>query len=161
MAEIKTNGKSSPHVDMTPMVDLGFLLITFFMLATSFKSTKIIKMISPAEEPNLIDVPALKCSKSLTLILNESGKVKYYTCPESSEPDSVDFSNDGLRRLILRRQMEVEKQWGDKDALIILLKATPKAKYKYLVDAVDEMSLTKSNFILAKLEKQDSVVLKL
>ena len=160
MAEFQTNAKS-PHVDMTPMVDLGFLLITFFMLATSFKSTKIIKMISPADEPNSIDVPALKCSKSLTLLLSESRKVKYYTCPESSEPDSVDFSNDGLRRLILRRQSEVEKQWGDKEALIILLKATPHAKYKYLVDAIDEMSLTKSNFIMAKLEKQDSVVLKL
>ena len=161
MAEIKTKGKNGPHVDMTPMVDLGFLLITFFMLASSFKSTKIIKMVSPADEPNPIDVPALKCSKSLTLLLNESGKVKYYTCPESSEPDSVDFSNDGLRRLILRRQSEVEKQWGDKEALIILLKATPNAKYKYLVDAIDEMSLTKSNFIMAKLEKQDSIVLKL
>ena len=161
MAEIKTKGKNAPHVDMTPMVDLGFLLITFFMLATSFKSTKIIKMISPAEEPEPINVPALKCSKSLTLLLSESGKVKYYTCPESSEPDSVDFSNDGLRQLILRRQSEVEKQWGDKEALIILLKATPTAKYKYLVDAIDEMSLTKSNFIMAKLEKQDSVVLKL
>ena len=118
-------------------------------------------MISPADEPNPINAPALKCSKSLTLLLSESGKVKYYTCPESSEPDSVDFSNDGLRALILRRQMEVEKQWGDKEALIVLLKATPNAKYKSLIDAIDEMSLTKSNFIMAKLEKQDSVVLKL
>ncbi len=161
MAEIKTNGKSAPSVDMTPMVDLGFLLITFFMLASSFLSPKVIKMLSPADESDPSKLPSLKCSKSLTLILDETNMAKYYVCPESSQADSVDFSSTGLRKLILQRQNEVKTQFGDKNDLLILVKSTPQSKYKQLVDAIDEMHITASNFMIAKIDQQDSVVFKL
>lgn len=160
MADFTPKGKNAPTVDMTPMVDLGFLLITFFMLASSFMSPKIIKMLSPADTDDPITAPPLKCSKSLTLIVDASNKVKYYTCPESSQPDSIDFSAKGLRTLILNKQQEVATQWGDKKELIVLLKLTPDAQYKRLVDAIDEMNLTQSTFIMAHLDKQDSTVMK-
>ncbi len=159
MADFTPKGKNAPTVDMTPMVDLGFLLITFFMLASSFMSPKIIKMLSPADG-DTTTAPPLKCSKSLTLIVHASNKVKYYTCPESSQPDSIDFSAKGLRKLVLDRQQEVQAQWGDKKELIVLLKLTPDAQYKRLVDAIDEMNLTQSTFIMAHLDKQDSTVMK-
>jgi biopolymer transport protein ExbD len=160
MADFTPKGKNAPTVDMTPMVDLGFLLITFFMLASSFMSPKIIKMLSPADTDDFTTAPPLKCSKSLTLIVDASNKVKYYTCPESSQPDSIDFSAKGLRKLVLDRQQEVQAQWGDKKELIVLLKLTPNAPYKQLVDAIDEMNLTQSTFIMAHLDKQDSTVMK-
>ena len=160
MAEFKTKGKSAPSVDMTPMVDLGFLLITFFMLASSFMSPKIIKMLSPADESDPSKLPSLKCSKSLTLILDETNMAKYYVCPESGTADSVDFSANGLRKLILQRQNDVKTQYGDKNDLLILVKSTPRSKYKQLVDVIDEMHITQSNFMMAKLDKQDSTILK-
>ena len=112
MAEFNTNAKS-PHIDMTPMVDLGFLLITFFMLATSFSKGKIIKMVSPAEEGIETVRPEINCNRALTLLLDETDYVKYYTCPSSDKgvkADSVDYSNSGLRALILKRQ-EVAKAY--------------------------------------------------
>lgn len=160
MAEITTKGKRIPTVDMTPMVDLGFLLITFFMLASSFMTPKVIKLMSPADDPTGNVTPPLKCTKSLTLIVDASDKIKYYTCPESSEADSVDFSTQGLRSLVLKRQNEVQNQWGNKEDLVVLIKTTPTAKYKQFVDVIDEMQITKANFIMAKLDKQDSTVLK-
>ena len=157
MANFSTN-KKAPFVDMTPMVDLGFLLITFFMLATSFSKGKVIEMVSPANTPITSD---MKCSKSLTLLLDAHNKVKYYTCPESGQGDSLDFSSKGLRQVILKRQAEVATQWGDKNNLFILLKATPYASYKNLVDAIDEMKITKSQFTICDLDKTDSTVFQL
>jgi biopolymer transport protein ExbD len=142
---------------MTPMVDLGFLLITFFMLATSFSKGKIIEMISPASTTLTSD---MKCSKSLTLLLDEKDNVRFYTCPESGQADSLDFSNKGLRQIILKRQNEVAAQWGDKTQLFILLKAMPNASYKNLVDAIDEMKITQTQFTICALDARDSSIFK-
>ena len=52
--------KHAPHIDMTPMVDLMCLLITFFMLTTAFSKSKIMEIILP--EPQKEDAP---CSQVL------------------------------------------------------------------------------------------------
>jgi biopolymer transport protein ExbD len=157
MANFSTNSKA-PSVDMTPMVDLGFLLITFFMLATSFSKEKIIQMLSPAQTDFTSD---MKCSKSLTLMLDENNRVKYYTCPESGQVDSLDFSSKGLRQIIVTRQNEVTAQWGEKDKLFILLKSKPHASYKNLVNAIDEMKITNAQFTICALDKTDSTLFQL
>ncbi len=158
MAEFQTNAKS-PHVDMTPMVDLGFLLITFFMLATSFSKPKVIKMIEPYDGGDIYT--KLNCNRALTLILDETNYVKYYTCPsvEQSRADSVDFSRNGLRALILKRQEAAKVYFNNEKPLIVLLKATEKAHYKHLIDAIDELSITNAVFTLAKMEAMDSTYL--
>ncbi len=158
MAEFQTNAKS-PHVDMTPMVDLGFLLITFFMLATSFSKPKVIKMIEP--DGTTDEFIKLNCNRALTLILDETNYVKYYTCPsvEQGRADSVDFSRNGLRALILNRQEAAKVCFNSEKPLIVLLKATGKAHYKHLIDAIDELSITNTVFTLAKMESLDSTYL--
>jgi biopolymer transport protein ExbD len=158
MANFSTNDKKAPSVDMTPMVDLGFLLITFFMLASSFSKGKIINIISPAQTELTTD---MKCSKSLTLLLDEKDKLKYYTCPENGQVDSLVFSNKALRQLIVNRQNQVASQWGDKNKLFILLKSHPRASYKNLVDAIDEMRITEAQFTICTLDKTDSSLFQL
>ena len=158
MAEFQTNAKS-PRVDMTPMVDLGFLLITFFMLATSFSKPKVIKMIEPSDGEGIYT--KLNCNRALTLILDETNYVKYYTCPsvEQGRADSVDFSRNGLRALILNRQEAAKAYFNNEKPLIVLLKATEKAHYKHLIDAIDELSITNAIFTLAKMDDLDSTYL--
>jgi biopolymer transport protein ExbD len=159
MAQFSTN-KKAPFVDMTPMVDLGFLLITFFMLASTFSSKKVIEMLSPAPNPNGITTSA-KCSKTLTVMLDEKNQIKYFTCPESGQADSIDYSSKGLRNIILKRQTEVAAQWGNKKDLVVLLKAMPKASYNQLIGAIDEMHITKTQFTIADIDDVDSSVFKM
>jgi biopolymer transport protein ExbD len=157
MTNFSTNDKA-PSVDMTPMVDLGFLLITFFMLASSFSKGKVLEMISPAPTPITAD---MKCSKSLTLMLDENNSIKYYTCPESGQVDTMAFSSKGLRQIIVNRQNEVTTQWGEKNKLFILLKSRPHASYKNLVDAIDEMKITNAQFSICTLDQTDSILFQL
>jgi biopolymer transport protein ExbD len=157
MAEIQTKGKSAPHVDMTPMVDLGFLLITFFMLASSFMKAKSIPMLSPAEG-NPMDA---KCSKTITLMLDVNDKIKYYVCPESTEPDSTNFSKEGIRKVLIQRKKEVQNQWGNDVPLTVIVKPQTTAKYKRLIDVIDEINIAKVQFLMGKLDQSDSTIFQL
>jgi biopolymer transport protein ExbD len=134
--------KQSTRVDLTAMVDLGFLLITFFMLATTFNKPKTMEVNMPDKLEDLKKQPPLKASKSLSVLLGERDKVYTYQDPEKPVVDSTDFSRDGIRAIILRRQQEVAAQWGNKDELVVLIKSMPKARYKNLVDILDEMAIT-------------------
>jgi biopolymer transport protein ExbD len=157
MAEFQSNSKS-PHIDMTPMVDLGFLLITFFMLASSFSKPKTIQMLSPADTDTFVK---LNCNHALTLLLDETNLVKYYTCPpEQNAPvQTVNFSKDGLRALIFEQKAAAKAYFNNEKPLIVLLKATEKARYKHLIDAIDEMSITQTVFTLAQMDAVDSTYL--
>ncbi len=162
MANIQNNPKF-PHVDMTPMVDLGFLLITFFMLATTFSKPKVIEMIKPADSEGYMELPpAVNCRRAVTLILTETANVKFYTCPSElvgTFADSLDFSKDGLRQFLFDKKKAVSKEFNDEKPLIVLLKATKQAKYKTLVDAIDELRMTNTQFVLCKMEAVDSAAL--
>lgn len=131
----------STKVDLTAMVDLGFLLITFFMLATSFSKPKTMQVLQPAEG----DPTPVPQSKTSTLIIGTGDKVYTYSLPEEmSSPndfiiDSTDYSPDGLRKYIQRRQSEVEAKWNDRSELFVIIKPLPGASFKNMVDVLDEM----------------------
>ncbi len=164
MAEINTGKKGAPRVDMTPMVDLGFLLITFFILATTLSKPKAMQIIKPAKAENEKDQPPLKKSKSLSLLLGEQDKIYWYVGSDESGAgltvDSTDFSKTGIRKVILQRQQEVAQQWGDKDQLVVLIKSMPTAKYKDMVDILDEMNITHTKqYALVDLDKNDTTIM--
>jgi len=167
MAEIATGKKGAPRVDMTPMVDLGFLLITFFILATTLSKPKTMEIIKPAKAKDDIDMPKLKLSKSLSVLLGEKNKVYWYVGSDETgasakglSVDSTDFSKAGIRQVIYRRQTEVQQQWGDKDQLVVLIKAMPTSKYRDMVDILDEMSITHTKqYALVDLDKNDSTIM--
>jgi biopolymer transport protein ExbD len=163
MANFPTSGKT-PHVDMTPMVDLGFLLITFFMLATAFSKNKVIELIKPADTDAGVEQPKVNCQRALTLMLDASDYAKFYTCPEPNgdiRTDSVNFSKSGLRQLLVDKQALAQQTFkGDKE-LIVLLKSRNNTPYKRLIDAIDELRVTKTAFILSKVEGKDSLDFKI
>ncbi|MBK7234018.1 MAG: biopolymer transporter ExbD [Saprospiraceae bacterium] len=160
--------KMSTRVDLTAMVDLGFLLITFFMLATTFNKPKTMEVIKPAKDDNedKKDQPAIKMSKTFTLLLGDNNKVYAYTSPDEVDAtttlsvDSVDYSSKGLRRVIQERQKEVARDWGHQDTIFIMIKPLPKSKVKNTVDVLDEMSINgvKRYAILAADDPIDSLI---
>ncbi len=160
--------KMSTRVDLTAMVDLGFLLITFFMLATTMNKPKTMEVNKPAKEDDVDkkEEPPIKMSKTATLMLGANDKVYAYVSPDEIDPstelelDSLDYSRNGLRKFIQRRQQEVQEQWGNKDDLFVMIKPLPLSSVKNIVDVLDEMTINdvKRYAILEPNDPIDSLV---
>jgi len=134
--------KNLVKMDMTPMVDLGFLLISFFMFTTNFNKPNVVDLSLPAtteSQGNQIDL-----SNSITLILGENNRVFYHQLDQKSLTSDllkeVSFDQFGLTNLIER----AKKAAKNPSIFTVIIKPTDDANYKNFVDALDEMALTKS-----------------
>ena len=102
----KPKGKKlSTRVDFTPMVDLGFLLITFFMLTTSLNKPKTMELNMPVK-PTDDETTAVKVSQTVTVLLTGNNQVMYYFSDpvtlDPMTPQITDFSAGGVRPMLLR-----------------------------------------------------------
>ena len=129
--------KSMPRVDLTPMVDLGFLLITFFIVSTSMTHPTQMTCNLPANGESSKSAE----SKTLTLVLANQNKIFYYHGSDSLNTKTIDYSPKDLRNLIIQKQISVKNKFGNKDETVILIKPTKEANYKNVVDALDEMTI--------------------
>ena len=110
----KRSKKASTRVDLTPMVDLGFLLITFFMLATTLIKPQTLEINMPSNDKvDKKDETKVKASKAITIILAKNNKVYYYfgdTDPKLNYipvPVETNFSKTGIRKMLLDRNAPV------------------------------------------------------
>jgi|SRR6476661_627808 len=150
--------KMSTKIDMTPMVDLAFLLLTFFMLTTTFAKPNVMQLTMPVKEKNEEEQTKLKESEAFTIIMGEANKVYYYAgmlSPESKpELKVTDYGPNGIRQVILDRRREQPKT-------VILIKPDDKAVYKNMVDILDEMNITnQKKYALVKISKADQDLIK-
>lgn len=139
----KTNTRNKPiHVDMTPMVDLGFLLITFFMLATSFLKPNIMDLGLPAkgnETTSEIDF-----RNQLTFIIGNNDRVFYYQ-KSAKDLKTSDIHETTLSGMEMISTIQKYKQKAPKpDSFTILIKPTKEANYKNFVDILDNLAIAKS-----------------
>jgi biopolymer transport protein ExbD len=109
--------KHSVHIDMTPMVDLMCLLITFFMLTTAFSKPKIMEIVLPEKikKNEKVDPPKIAESRTINIILGPEDKIYYYngkvSDPKNPPPLQVtDFSEKGIRMLLLDRNTALFKK---------------------------------------------------
>lgn len=110
----KRSKKASTRVDLTPMVDLGFLLITFFMLATTLIKPQTLEINMPSNDKvDKKDETKVKASKAITIILAKNNKVFYYFGDNDPKlnyipvPIQTDFSKNGIRKMLLDRNASV------------------------------------------------------
>ncbi|MBP7533908.1 MAG: biopolymer transporter ExbD [Chitinophagales bacterium] len=157
----KRSKKMSTRVDLTAMVDLGFLLITFFMLTTTFNKPQAMEVNMPEKDDvKDVDRTKIKESEALSIVLVENDVVYFYVGLENPMVDSTNFSKEGIRKIILGRQQEVEQTSGNKDNLTVLIKAKNKAKYKNMVDILDEMAITGvKRYAILDFVKADSMII--
>ncbi len=127
--------KTSTRIDMTPMVDLAFLLLTFFVMTTTLNKPQTMEITMP-EKPNQEDkLPEINEKNVLTLVLGKNNKVFWYMGITDPKVVLTDFSKDGIRKVLLEKKAELPK-------LVILIKATNDAKYRNMVDILDEMNIS-------------------
>lgn len=133
--------KKSTRVDLTPMVDLGFILITFFVFTAALNESKAMNLLLPNDNnPAINDDICESCA--LTFILSKNNIVHYY---EGSEKNAsykmTDYSSNGIRQNIIDKRKWVIQKRG-KDELIIIVKPGKESSFKNLVDVVDECNIT-------------------
>lgn len=136
--------KMNLNVDMAPMCDLGFLLITFFMFTTTFTKPNIMHLnMPPKVDIPPSEIPEIKIKNSLTLILGKDDKIYWHQLEQNdldaSNLNVTDYSKEGIRKEILTAQKQ-----ADKDKFTIIIKPADDSNYKNLVDILDEMEITNS-----------------
>jgi len=174
--------KHSTHIDMTPMVDLMSLLITFFMLTTAFSKPKIMEIVLPEEDTtNLVPESRveIEAKRTLNILIAADDNVYYYIGKPPMAEDSIpvvlatlvkaDYSKDGVRKILLSKNIQLYERVDsitqkvitgeskisedslqalvkiykkeDKIGPIVMIKADKGAKYKNIVDIIDEMAI--------------------
>lgn len=138
--------KMSTRVDLTPMVDLAFLLISFFMLTTQLSKPVAMDLAMPKKDQNVKS--DVKESKVLNIICDKDNKLWSYEGLHVAGLNLIDYTPQGLRKIILDKQKKVDAMHG-KDPegnteMICLIKMTKEANYKNMVDVLDEMDITKT-----------------
>lgn len=147
--------KSGAKVDLTAMVDLAFLLITFFMLTTSLSKPQSMDLGLPDKEDKgpKTDIKVDQ-KRTMTIILGDNNQLKWFhgliESPEpNGAPQSSTYGKEGIRKELLKRVVSVNEycktrpNYKDGDGLIVIIKPTKKATYRNLVDILDEMAICK------------------
>ena len=140
--------KQNSKVDLTAMVDLAFLLITFFMLTTTLSKPQSMSLGLPDkdENPDLNKNIKVDEKRTMTIMMGENNKLVYYMGlldTPIAGPKDIPYGKDGIRKELLARKKSVLEYTGDKaKGIIVIIKPGKKSNYKNLVDVLDEMAIT-------------------
>jgi biopolymer transport protein ExbD len=150
--------KMAVRVDLTAMVDLAFLLITFFILTTTLSKPRVMALNMPVKEkPRPVGM-----SSTMTICLGKNNQALYYLgMPDKplSTPKIVNYGKNGLRRAIVETGKAVLKLTGKN--MMVIIKPSTHSIYANLVATLDEMDITKiQTYAIADIFPQDIDLLK-
>jgi biopolymer transport protein ExbD len=156
---VKKAKKLSTRVDMTPMVDLGFLLITFFIFTSTMSSPAAMQLFMPKDTEKQEELNKAKESGALTIMLGKENGVFYYEgqlAPDGSNFKSSNFDpKEGIRKVIIDK-----KRRTPAEDLVIVIKPNADATYKNTVDILDEMTINGvKRFALVDITPQENELL--
>ncbi len=165
--------RSTPSLDMTPMVDLGFLLITFFMLTTTMSKPKTMDLTMPKDTKDEKEQNKVKESTALTILLGKKDEVYYYEGlaqdpNASANPDffkATNFANKGgIRDVIIKKRDQVAQlrnAKGEPEDVVVIIKADDASTYKNFVDILDEMAINRiQRYATVDISDQDKTWIK-
>jgi len=140
--------KQNSKVDLTAMVDLAFLLITFFMLTTTLSKPQSMnlglpdKQDDPSEKPIKVDE-----NRTMTILLGKDNKLVRFvgllaTPVAGGTPKDFTYGKEGIRKELMSRKASVLEYTKDpKKGMIVIIKPSKKCNYRNLVDILDEMAI--------------------
>jgi len=131
---VKKSKKLSTRVDLTPMCDLGFLLITFFIFTTTLAEPTAMNLLMPKDTKDPNQENKIKESGSLTLMLGKSNVIYYYFGSDPTKMQTTTYKD--VRKVILDK-----KKSTPADDLFIIIKPDKDATYANAVDVLDEMTI--------------------
>lgn len=134
---VKKQKKLSTRVDLTPMVDLGFLLITFFIFTTTMSQPTAMQLFLPKDTDKPEEQNKVKASGALTLMLGGNDVVYYYE--GELLPDGSNFKTTTFKEV--RNVIMDKKRATDPKDFMVVIKPDDDATYKNTVDILDEMTI--------------------
>ena len=136
---VKKGKKLSTRVDLTPMVDLGFLLVTFFVFTTTMQQSTAMKMNEPKDD-NPEEQKKVKNSGAMTILLGRANQIYYYYGQLDPAKLSEQFKSSSFKDI---RVLIVEKKKTTPlDDLMYIIKSDSSSTFKNAIDILDEMSIS-------------------
>jgi biopolymer transport protein ExbD len=170
MAEIETKrstekkkrfNKKSTRVDLTPMVDLGFLLLTFFVFTTALSTPMAMNVRMPDDkEPGVNDPVCQSCV--MTVLLDKDNRIKYYEGAVENNPPikETGFAPDEIRTVLMQKKAAVKKARGNGDQFILIIKPSAASNFKNFVDITDEVTICQiKRYYIDELKDADKRIL--
>jgi len=169
--------KKSTRIDMTAMVDVAFLLLTFFVLTATMTDNVVMELTMPPKADNVPDdekYKKIREDKIMTIILDKEDEVKYFVGITEPDVQTVGFENDGVRKALLShltygRQngiplcKDVNNEGINEGRCwdpIFVIKPRNESSYRNLVDLLDELAITQApKYAIDKYTNADSLVI--
>jgi biopolymer transport protein ExbD len=153
----RQHGRLPVRVDLTALVDLAFLLITFFMLTTTLSKNKIMPLAMPAPGPSA----AVPETRTMTICLGKGDHAVWYLGMAEKPliaPQTIAYGND-MNKAILATVKQVYATSGK--SMFVVIKPSDHSIYKNLVSTLDEMNISNvSTYAIAKIAPKDIDILK-
>jgi biopolymer transport protein ExbD len=169
MAEIETNrstskkqkfNKKNTRVDLTPMVDLGFLLITFFVFTTTLSTPMAMNLILPFDKVKPNDPVCESCV--LTVLLDKNNRIKYYEGAVENNPPvkETGFSPEEIRTILMQKKENVERVRGSSNQFILIIKPGAASNFKNFADITDEVTICQiKKYYVDEIKNEDKIIL--
>lgn len=183
---VKKAKKLSTRVDMTPMVDLGFLLITFFIFTATLSEPKAMNLNMPKDVENEDQEMKTKKSGALTVMLGKDNRVYYYEGELDETGSNFKSSSwDDIRKVIIRKKSEVVSRYtGDpkceqeamterkktaeeakkscsQQDFFVIIKPNDESTYQNAVDILDEMAINEvERYAIVKITDTENQLIK-
>jgi len=161
-AGVERMKKANLKIDMTPMVDLGFLLISFFIFTTEISKPAITNLFMPKDG----DSTKVPQSKSLTILLDNNDQIFYYNgdmneAIKNNQIFQTSYNEiNGIGNVIRQKQNQLGKRKTDKKELVILIKPFTNTSYRNVVDILDEMLINEvTRYMIADPENEEKMFL--
>ena len=147
--------KKSTRVDLTPMVDLGFLLITFFVFTTTMATITTMGMATPKEEGSLTEIAE---STVITIIPCANNELYYYEgLQKNAQLLKTSYNIQGLRKVLSIKKVKVNALNKD---VVLIIKPTEQASFNNVVNIIDESKINGyKRYYLDDTKKVDSSLL--
>src|SRR5215212_1256259 len=114
---VKKQKKLSTRVDLTPMVDLGFLLITFFIFTTTMSQPTAMQLFLPKDTDKPEEQNKVKASGALTVMLGKNDVIYYYE--GELQPNGTNFKTTTFKdvRTVI---MDKKRSTDPKDFMVVI-----------------------------------------
>lgn len=147
--------KASLRIDLTPMVDLGFLLISFFVFTTTLAKPTAMHLTIP-DDNNIKNPSVTPESKTLNLLLGANNNVFYYEGNSLNQLKNIGTKASDLRNIINEKKLILQNKYNSDSSLVVLIKPTKIATYANIINALDEMLICNvKTYVLMDASKEE------